>query len=152
MKYFLILILALTSCSADWHLKKAAKKNPKLLDSNTIYVPYRKDTTIYVQIPGDTSETNKKFLEWYNKARDSSAVVFQDSILKIKQSINQDGTVTTTVIRVPYEVPFEVIIRDTIPVNVPPQIIIETKTPNFIWILVLITLILLLLLLHRYKK
>lgn len=38
MKYLVVLILFLSSCSAQWHLKKAIQKNPDLLRANKVIV------------------------------------------------------------------------------------------------------------------
>lgn len=63
MMIALALLLALSSCSANWHLKKAIAKNPALLtegkviervtDTLEVYIP---DTTFTVEVtvPGDT--------------------------------------------------------------------------------------------------
>jgi hypothetical protein len=156
-----IILIFLTSCSAEWHLQRAVKKNPKYGQPTTMGVPIIIKETVTVKVPGDTSQQFMKMLEWYKRAKDSTATVYQDSLLHVQQEI-QDGVVVTKVIRIPYEVkvPFEV--HDTVKVECPPQVTVEQKKSFsqiikeigsfIIWFLILIVVILSLLLLHRYKK
>lgn len=154
MKYLLILLL-LTSCSANWHLKKAIKRNPKLLDSTTEYVPYQKDTTIYrtIYIKGDTNTQETK------RVIDSLQQVYNDSFTTVWQLTDSLGNLKTQVIRKPFPVHDTVYIeiKGEVPVTVPSNIQLPQKEEKSIWnkwtlSLALILLILFLLLLHRYKK
>lgn len=152
MKYIIIILgLFLYGCSAEYHLERAIKKNPKLLDSTVKYVPYQKDTTIYitVYIKGDTNTQETKRL------LDSIQQVYNDSFTTVLQLVDSFGNLKTTVIRKPYAVhdSVEVIIHDTIKVSCPEQFKIpKEKTPNWIWGLILVCVILLLSYLHRIKK
>jgi hypothetical protein len=152
MKYIIILIALLSSCSAEWHLKRAVKKNPKYGDSTKVYIPYIKDTTIYVQLPGDTNETSLKFRDWYNRAKDSTATLYKDSMLHIYQKLDSLGNVKTKIIRTPYILEVPITIHDTIPVNCPPTISVEdNKWSTFDWILLFVSIVLFLLLIIQYK-
>jgi len=123
----ILLIILLSSCSANYHLKMALKKNPKLGDSTTVLVPYYKDTTITFTIIGDTSDQAKKFKEWYKQASDSMTIAFNDSFVQVSQVIDSLGNLKTKVIRKPFLHTIQVIIHDTVKVKMPPAIILQEK-------------------------
>jgi hypothetical protein len=136
MKYLLILLL-FCSCSAEYHLKQALKKNPKLGDSAIKYVPYIKDTTIYVKIyvKGDSTTQNSK------QIIDSLQRVFNDSFTTVYQLVDSLGNVKTNVVRKPFYVhdSINVIICDTIQTKCPPQIIVEEGyNKMWFWLLIVI--------------
>ena len=150
MRYLLIILsLILVSCSSEWHMKKALKKNPKLADSSVKYVPYYKDTIVTIQIVGDTSNQSVKYAEWYKKIADSTMIVFSDSFTHVTQELDSLGKLKTKVIRLPYEVKQLVTIHDTIQVKMPPQVIIKNEIGSFTWILILVVIVLFLLLLNK---
>lgn len=150
MKYLLIILsLILVSCSSEWHMKRALKKNPKLADSSVKYVPYYKDTVVTIQIVGDTSDQTIKFAEWYKKIADSTMIVFSDSFTHVTQELDSLGKLKTKVVRLPYEVKQLVTIHDTIQVKTPPQVIVKKEIGGFTWVLILIAIILFLLLLNK---
>lgn len=152
MRYIIIiLVLFLCSCSDSFYLKKLIKHNPHLLDSTTKLIPYYKDTTIYITIyiKGDTNTQETK------RVIDSIQQVYNDSFTTVLQLVDSIGNLKTTVIRKPYVVhdSVDVIIHDTIKVTCPEQFNLpEEKTPNYIWVLILIVIILFLLYLHRIIK
>jgi hypothetical protein len=152
MAYYriIILLIFLSSCSANWHLKRAILKNPKLLDSTVKYVPYYKDTTIYrtLYIKGDTNTQETK------KVIDSLQRVYNDSFTTVYQLVDSLGNLKTKVIRKPFAVhdTVNIVIKDTIEVSVPAQFKVESDYINWPLILGLIALILFFLLLHRYKN
>ena len=136
MKYLLILLL-FCSCSAEYHLRQAIKLNPKLVDSAIKYVPYIKDTTIYVKIyvKGDSTSQNSK------QIIDSLQRVFNDSFTTVYQLVDSLGNVKTNVVRKPFyvhdSIPFEVKIK--IPCKFPPQIIVqEGYNKMWFWLLIAI--------------
>jgi len=150
MKYLLIVLsLILVSCSSEWHMKRALKKNPKLADSSVKYVPYYKDTIVTIKIVGDTSDQSVKYAEWYKKIADSTMIVFSDSFTHVTQELDSLGKLKTKVIRLPYEVKQLVTIHDTIQVKMPPQVIVKNEIGSFTWILILIAIVLFLLLLNK---
>jgi len=150
MRYLLIILsLILVSCSSEWHMKKALKKNPKLADSSVKYVPYYKDTIVTIQIVGDTSNQSVKYAEWYKKIADSTMIVFSDSFTHVTQELDSLGKLKTKVIRLPYEVKQLVTIHDTIQVKMPPQVIVKNEIGSFTWILILVVIVLFLLLLNK---
>lgn len=153
MKYLLIILsLILVSCSSEWHMKRALKKNPKLADSSVKYVPYYKDTVVTIQIVGDTSDQTIKFAEWYKKIADSTMIVFSDSFTHVTQELDSLGKLKTKVVRLPYEVKQLVTIHDTIQVKTPPQVIVKKEIGGFTWVLILIAIILFLLLLNKLLR
>jgi hypothetical protein len=138
MRKIIIFLLVLSSCSAEYHLKRAIKKNPRLGDSTTILVPYYKDTNIVINIIGDTSDQTVKYKKWYKQATDSMAIVFNDSFTEVSQKIDSLGNLKTKVIRKPYHDTIQLIIHDTIRYAIAPRITVEEKAFEvkwYIWLL-----------------
>lgn len=133
MKKLILLLLVFSSCSAEYHLRQAIKKNPKLGDSSTIMVPFYKDTNIVINIIGDTSNQTMKFKDWYKQATDSMTISFNDSFVEVSQMIDSLGKLKTKVIRKPYHDTVEVTIRETKFVKVPGQIAVEENFFRFKW-------------------
>jgi len=129
----IVLIFIFTSCSEKFYLRMALKKNPKLGDSTTKFVPYYKDTTIVITIIGDTSDQSVKFKQWYKQATDSMSIAFNDSFVQVNQTIDSLGNLKTKVVRKPYNVTTEVIIHDTIKVQMPPIITLPEKEFKVMW-------------------
>jgi hypothetical protein len=140
MARFLFFLLVVSSCSADYHLKQAIKKNPRLGDSTVKLVPYYKDTNIVINIIGDTSDQNVKFKQWYKQAMDSVAVAYNDSFVQVNQTIDSLGNLKTKVIRKPYTITTQVIIHDTVEIKVPPAITVKNgfEIKWYIWLLLAI--------------
>jgi hypothetical protein len=140
MARFLFFLLVVSSCSADYHLKQAIKKNPKLGDSTVKLVPYYKDTNIVINIIGDTSDQNVKFKQWYKQAMDSVAVAYNDSFVQVNQTIDSLGNLKTKVIRKPYTITTQVIIHDTVEIKIPPAITVKNgfEIKWYIWLLLAI--------------
>ena len=140
MKKLIFFLLVVSSCSADYHLKQAIKKNPKLGDSTVKLVPYYKDTNIVINIIGDTSDQNVKFKQWYKQAMDSVAVAYNDSFVQVNQTIDSLGNLKTKVIRKPYTITTQVIIHDTVEIKVPPIITVKNgfEIKWYIWLLLAI--------------
>lgn len=140
MARFLFFLLVVSSCSADYHLRAALKKNPRLGDSTVKLVPYYKDTNIVINIIGDTSDQNVKFKQWYKQAMDSVAVAYNDSFVQVNQTIDSLGNLKTKVIRKPYTITTQVIIHDTVEIKVPPAITVKNgfEIKWYIWLLLAI--------------
>ena len=140
MARFLFFLLVVSSCSADYHLRAALKKNPRLGDSTVKLVPYYKDTNITINIIGDTSDQNVKFKQWYKQAMDSVAVAYNDSFVQVNQTIDSLGNLKTKVIRKPYTITTQVIIHDTVEIKVPPAITVKNgfEIKWYIWLLLAI--------------
>jgi hypothetical protein len=141
MARFLFFLLVLQSCSANYHLKRALKKDPRLGDSTTVLVPYYKDTTIVITIIGDTSDQSVKFKQWYKQATDSMSIAFNDSFVQVSQTIDSLGNLKTKVIRKPYKDTIQLIIHDTIRYAIAPRITVEEKgfkINSYIWALLAI--------------
>ena len=151
MRYlFLTLLVILSACSAEYHLKKAVEKNPKYGEKEKIMVPYFKDTTIYktIYIPGDSSSQSTKLII------DSLNKVYNDSFTTVYQLVDSLGNVKTTVARKPrfiHDTTY-IQIKDTFYVEGKKQIIVEENIPNYIWSLLFVCIILFLLTLNRYFK
>jgi len=144
MKYLIILLLIITSCSSKYHLKKAFAKDPSLLKMKSLEVQY--DTTIFINdtiyIPQLKVGFNKK------------NYIYEDSIIKIIKK--RDSVV---VIRKPMYIPYNdtIHITDTIIVpykqfEVQKDIQINIKTLIFVLILILIIMIILFLKYGNFKR
>jgi hypothetical protein len=140
MARFLFFLLVLQSCSANYHLKQALKKDPRLGDSTVKLVPYYKDTNIVINIIGDTSNQDVKFKKWYKQAMDSVAVAYNDSFVQVNQTIDSLGNLKTKVIRKPYTITTQVIIHDTVEIKIPPAITVKNgfEIKWYIWALLAI--------------
>jgi len=141
MKKLIFFVVLFSACSAQYHLHRALKKDPRLGDSTTVLVPYYKDTTIVITIVGDTSDQSVKFKQWYKQASDSMTIAFNDSFVEVNQTIDSLGNLKTKVIRKSYRDTIQVIIHDTVKVKVPPAITVhekEFKVMWYIWLLLAI--------------
>lgn len=125
--------MVLSSCSAEYHLRQAIKKNPKLGDSTTIMVPFYKDTNIVINIIGDTSDQTVKYKKWYKQAMDSVTIAFNDSFVEVSQMIDSLGDLKTKVIRKPYHDTIRITIRETKFVKIPGQITVEEESFKLKW-------------------
>ena len=105
----------------------ALKKNPKLGDSNTIFIPYYKDTNVTINIIGDTSDQTVRFKKWYNQAKDSMSIVFNDSFVEVSQAIDSLGNIKTKVIRKSYMYRIRMYFHGTVKASVPPTIVLKEK-------------------------
>lgn len=122
MRYLLILLI-LSSCSAEWHLKTAVKKNPNILNLRKY-----KTTVIIKDTIRDTiivPEHNFQFTidsiqQSHAKQNDSLVMVYNDSLVSI--FMDYDEIVKKFKIKGKVKeklVPYEVIVRDTVPVEIP---------------------------------
>jgi hypothetical protein len=124
MARLLILIILLSSCSAEWHLKKAIKKDPEIV-SNILIYKY------------DTLWTNSIRLQ------DSVSIDFRDSVLitndtiviKLKKTANNNISVDAKV--VPYPIYRKVTQYKTVIKQK------EKKFESFFWQIVLATIVVL---------
>ena len=88
MKYLIVLVLFLSSCSAQWHLKKAIEKNPNLLQVNEFVIDtllvtdsfYSVDSFTLNEIDSFISDTGKTKITIYR---------YKDRFT-IKQEIKKD--------------------------------------------------------------
>ena len=140
MKKLIFFVVLFSACSAQYHLKRALKKDPRLGDSTTKLIPYYKDTNIVINIIGDTSDQNVKFKQWYKQAMDSVAVAYNDSFVQVNQTIDSLGNLKTKVIRKPYTITTQVIIHDTVEIKIPPAITVKNgfEIKWYIWLLLAI--------------
>ena len=140
MKKLIFFVVLFSACSAQYHLKRALKKDPRLGDSTTKLIPYYKDTNIVITIIGDTSDQNVKFKQWYKQAMDSMTTAFNDSFVQVNQTIDSLGNLKTKVIRKPYTITTQVIIHDTVEIKIPPAITVKNgfEIKWYIWLLLAI--------------
>lgn len=98
----LILVLSLTSCSAQWHLKKAVLKDPTILKKDTLIV---KDTVVTPPV-AITDTVIMKQHDTINLVKDRLKV----SIVKVNDTITIDAICDSDTIISIVEVPYEKII------------------------------------------
>jgi len=95
----LILVLSLTSCSAQWHLKKAVQKDPMILKKDTLVV---QDTLVVPPVVlKDTVTLKQHDTIVITKNRLKVKVVRVNDTLIIDAKCDSDTIVRT--IEVPYE-------------------------------------------------
>jgi len=98
----LILIMSLTSCSAQWHLKKAVHKDPTILEKDTLVV-----TNTVVSPPVAITDTV------IMKQHDTITLVkdrLRVSIVKVNDTITIDAICDSDTIISIVEIPYEKII------------------------------------------
>lgn len=98
----LILALSLTSCSAQWHLKKAVLKDPTILKKDTLIV---RDTVVTPPV-AITDTVIMKQHDTINLVKDRLKV----SIVKVNDTITIDAICDSDTIISIVEVPYEKII------------------------------------------
>lgn len=103
----IIATLSLGGCSADWHARRAALKNPELLKPQTITVV---DTVV---VPGDTIDRS-----FVTTVHDTIEVVKDRAVVRIVRRYDT--------LQVFAECPPDTIIRP-VQVDCPPQIVVDDK-------------------------
>lgn len=137
---YLILILFLSSCSAEWHLRKAIKKNPEYGKPKIKYelVLYRDTIRDTIVVPHHDFSFN---LDSLCNVVDSFNMVYSDSILTIYGKLDSLGKMKFKGKVKEKLIPFEVIVHDTIKVAVecPPAITINSGYPKwYLWLFIFI--------------
>lgn len=122
MRYLLI-ILILSSCSAQWHLKTAIKKDKNILNLRKYKTTVIVHDTIRdtIRVPEHNFDfTIDSIQQAYAKQNDSLVQVYNDSLVTIYMSYDDllkkfklKGKLKEK------KVPYEVIVHDTVPVEVP---------------------------------
>lgn len=139
MKTFsIILLLFLTSCSAEWHLRKAIKLNPKYGDSTK--------TTQMVIVHDTIRDTiivpNYQFaftIDSLRNTMDSFNMVYNDSFLVIYGKLDNLGKIKFKGEIKERLIPYEVIVHDTIrfETKCPPSITVNQGYPKrYLWLLI----------------
>lgn len=109
MKWLFILTLLLTGCSADWHLRRAIKKDPSLLQTKTVVL------TDTLTIPGKTiTDTIEVPTLDYATAWENDSLRLELSM--VKDSTGRERLVFKTKIK-------EQVITREVKVDCPPSVI-----------------------------
>jgi hypothetical protein len=98
----LILMLSLTSCSAQWHLKKAVQKDPTILEKDTLVVM---DTVVSPPV-AITDTVIMKQHDTITLVKDRLRV----SIVKVNDTITIDAICDSDTIISIVEIPYEKVI------------------------------------------
>ena len=98
----LTLLLLLTSCSAQWHLKKAVQKDPAILERDTLVV---KDTVVSPPVAITDTVTLKQH-DTITLVKDRLKV----KIVKVNDTITIDAICDSDTIISVVEVPYEKIV------------------------------------------
>jgi hypothetical protein len=98
----LTLVLSLTSCSAQWHLKKAVQKDPSVLAKDTLIV----NDTVVVQPVAITDTVILKQHDTIKLVKDRLRV----EIVKVNDTITIDAICDSDTIISVIEVPYEKIV------------------------------------------
>ncbi len=134
MKKLIIGLLLLSSCSANWHIKRAIKKDPTILLSDTITV----NDTIRVS-------TERVYKDSIFMVSNDTTIIVKDN-MTIKHFISNDtvflsGECDSIIKYIPYEI------------KVPYKYIIQSEKPNYLnWLVGLIALIVVVGLLRFLKR
>jgi hypothetical protein len=134
MKKLIIGLLLLSSCSANWHIKRAIKKDPTILLSDTITI----NDTIRVS-------TERVYKDSIFMVSNDTTIIVKDN-LTIKHFISNDtvflsGECDSIIKYIPYEV------------KVPYKYIIQSKKTNYLnWSVGLIALIIVVVLLRLFYR
>jgi len=149
MRYLIILLL-LTSCSAEWHLHRAIKLNPKYGDSTKITKMVLVHDTIRdtILVPSHRFEFT---IDSLRSSLDSFNMVYSDSFITIFGKLDSLGKIKMKGKIVEKRIPFEVIVHDTIQVDVqcPPSIVVSDGYPNlYLWVLIAIFVVVI----YLFKK
>lgn len=129
MKWLFILIPLLTGCSANWHLQKAVKKDPSLLQTRTVV---HTDT---LRIPGKTITDTIKVPtidEWTSWENDSLRL----ELSMVKDSTGKERLVFKTHIK-------EQFITREVTVECPPSVLPPSswRSRLSVWALFLIAIV-----------
>jgi hypothetical protein len=148
---WLMILLLLTSCSAEWHLRRSIKLNPKYGDSTKITtIIVRHDTirdTLFVP-----SHNFDFTVDSLRNSLDSFNMVYNDSFVIIFGKLDSIGRLKFRGKVKEKLIPFEVIVHDTIKVDskCPPSITVNSGYPKrYFWLLIVVFVTLLLLALRK---
>lgn len=122
-RIILLLLFILSSCSADWHLRKAIQKNPQILNNQKYKTTVIVHDTIRdtIRVPEHNFQfTIDSIQQIYAKQNDSLVEVYNDSLVTIYMSYDDliknykfKGKVKEKL------VPYEKIVHDTVPLEIP---------------------------------
>lgn len=98
----LILVLSLTSCSAQWHLKKAVQKDPTILEKDTLVVT----DTVVTQPVAITDTVTLKQHDTITLVKEKLRV----QLVKVNDTITINATCDSDTIISIVEVPYEKIV------------------------------------------
>jgi len=148
---FLVLLVSLYSCSAEWHLKRAIHKNPKYGDSSKTIEMVIFHDTIYdtIHVPShDFSFT----VDSLRNCLDSFSLVYNDSFITIHGKLDSLGQLKFKGTIKEKLIPYYIEIHDTayIEKNCPPNITVQEGYPKwYLWVLLIITIFVIILALRK---
>jgi len=136
----IVLLLFLTSCSAEWHLKRAIKKNPKYGDSTKTETLVIVHDTVHdtLFVPSHNFEFT---LDSLHNLMDSFSVVYSDSFISVYGKLDSLGKLNFKGKVKERLIPFEVIVHDTVKIETkcPPSVtVIEGYPKWYLWVLICI--------------
>ena len=136
---WLMILLLMTSCSAEWHLLRAIKLNPKYGDSTKTTVQIILHDTVHDTLLVPSHEFDFT-IDSLRNCLDSFSMVYNDSFVTVYGQLDSLGKLKFKGKVKERLVPFEVIIRDTIEkeIECPPSIIVEPSGyPKwYLWVLI----------------
>jgi len=147
----ILLLIFLTSCSAEWHLRKAIKLNPKYGDSTkNVQIIIRQDTIRdTISVPSyDFNFT----IDSLRNSLDSFIMVYNDSFVVISGKYDSIGKLKFKGKVKERLVPFEVIVHDTIKIETkcPPSVTVNQGYPKwYLWLLISIFVAFLILMIKK---
>lgn len=147
---YICFIILIASCSSSWHLHRAVKLNPKYGDSTKITKVVLVHDTIRdtLLVPSHNFDFT---IDSLRHSMDSFNMVYSDSFITIYGAIDSLGKIKMKGKIVERKVPFEVIVHDTIHVDVqcPPSIVVSDGYPKwYLWVLIAIFVVVI----YLFKK
>lgn len=97
---FIAILLLLTGCSANWHMKRAIAKNPSIVDTSLVI---KFDTTIITESVEyrDTFVTKLIDTIIINNGKSTTKIIRHHDTIRVDQIIRGDTIVINKQIRVP---------------------------------------------------
>ena len=97
---FIAILLLLTGCSANWHMKRAIAKNPSIVDTSLVI---KFDTTIITESVEyrDTFVTKSIDTIIINNGKSTTKIIRHHDTIRVDQIIRGDTIVINKQIRVP---------------------------------------------------
>lgn len=136
---WLVILLMLTSCSAEWHLRRAIHKNPKYGDSTKTTIQIVLHDTIHDTLFVPSHEFDFT-VDSLRNCLDSFSMVYNDSFVTVYGKLDSLGQLKFKGKVKERLVPFEVIVVDTVvkEIECPPSIVVEPSGyPKwYLWVVI----------------
>ena len=107
MLKYAVAILLLTSCSANWHIKRAIKKDPSLLNSRDTVLVHDTVITTKERVLYDSFVTTEYDTVTIEDSFVYTQVIRKDNVIKVYTKCKSDTVRITT--KIPFQLPPKVV-------------------------------------------